>query len=219
MLLSYIAFSITLYGSILFSTHHSLDRKNPYFYEIITRIYSSIHAFTSFSLAVMYLLSLNMNIYSLLFANSLIYVITDIMVVYLYRQFIHHDIYLWFHHGLFLTGLSYFTFIDPEYIKICYCLLTEISTPFLNWSWILYKFPNNKSLWVKEEIMAHSSLIITFFLFRVVNLGNLTYSTLYQQFISQSYQISNLVPVGYISSLWILNIYWFSLLIHKFIHY
>mgnify|MGYP000358911273 CR=1 FL=1 len=208
--IEFIGFFSILYSSIIFTQTHNLVRHDKYYYESITRVYSTIHAMTSFCIALYYLYFPTNLIYSLLFSNSFVYICLDSVFVYYYKDKIQNDFSLWFHHALFAIGLSIVTYSYPNlYRYIARCLITELSTPFLNWSWKMYKYPYYNSWTIHEELIAHSCLLVTFFISRPVNLFFLIYnfSNLYQ----------NIIPYIFLLSLFVLNCNWFYLLFSKFI--
>lgn len=201
-----------LYSSIYYSAVLFIPRNNEkLFWEIATRVASSVHAIVSTFLCSSYLYFRLTNIYLLFYTNSLVYVISDISILYLKRKYIENDRYTWFHHILMLFGLNYYTFVDFSGYNLARCFLTEMSTPFLNHSWKLYKTNQYNltyySASTNEKIIVYIFFVLSFFVFRIVNLTHFLFTL--------DYGFNYIVLLSLVS----LNYYWFYKIVCKLIKF
>lgn len=138
-----------------------------------------------------------------MFRDYFIYDIVNMTVFSSFRK----NIPFYIHHSIFL--ISYFYYYDYLFdfrlhlTKILFCEITQF---FLINCWFLHKFTNYRTLLKFNGLL----LLITFFLFRVVNF---TYHTILSFYIlpNSMYYTSYLM-----FTLTGLNIYWFKLLLEMF---
>ena len=167
-----------------------------------TYIYSTIHSFMISIACILYLFNyINVNLTSFFIDLSLGYTIFDLTVILSNTQMfdwkgtlIHHIAML-----LLLSGRELF------FDEVAIGLLSEISTIFLNLSWILYQ--SNKTDTKIFKIIS-ILVLVSYFFTRVLNFPYLTYIAII---------VYNLHPIFYtmILSLTVINIYWFKLLFAK----
>lgn len=202
MQLELLPFFFSLYGSITLSSAWTI-RNTSLKWELVSRIYSSVHACTSSCLSLYYLYSNNYLIYLLLLTNSYTYVIFDMIIVSWKYRHIHNDRLFWFHHIMFLLGLRLFGNTPALHHKVARMLLLEISTICLNHGWFVYKHHIHDI----ESTVAKILTATTYFVFRILNLTLMVYQeTLFS-------------PTGiYILSLTCLNYYWFYKIVSKFFY-
>ena len=134
----------------------------------------------------------------LFFFNTFGYFILDMINIYLFKSnyTINNLISYVLHHIIALLSLFY---IRTFPITIARCFLSEITTPFLNYSWYLNN--NNISSGIKY-IVNCSFLYVFFFYFRIYNIAHIL---LYLQEGNDDIRYTIIV-----SLLLLLNSYWFK---------
>jgi len=201
-----IAFFIILYSTITFTSWYSVTKYSPLYWEHISRINSSVHASLATYFSIMLLCSFSNNYanYWLLYSNSLVYLLFDNFLLYYQKHVIHVDKFIVLHHILFLTGLNYAVWVRSDVYILARFLLTEISTPMLNYAWSVYKLPYQHH--PLETPLSKFLLFISYLGGRIFNLGHLL--------LFNSYPFLSL-PQFYIVSFFLLNVYWFFKLLSK----
>jgi hypothetical protein len=132
-------------------------------------IVSGAHAYLTFIVSVLYLLNTPVIIdyYPDIIYISAYYSIYDIYIMHKYD--LKNKISMSIHHGLIVFALSilnYYYYYDiSKNTLVALNYLTELSTPFLNKSTILY---NKKMTHHPNYIISTRLLIITFFVFRIM---------------------------------------------------
>jgi hypothetical protein len=194
----YILFA-SIYFSITFSSAFSI-RNTPHKWEVVSRIYSSVHASIASVMAILYLITLHTVPYKILLVNSTVYVVFDSVVVFVKRHDIHNDTLLWFHHLLFFFGIYYIGHIPSYMHRVARVMLVEISTIFLNHGWYIYKH----NIWGFEKYIVTYLTLFTYAVFRIINLT----SMLFHEYL---FSLSG----TYILLLTLLNYFWFYKIISK----
>jgi hypothetical protein len=142
-------------------------------------INSMVHSYTTLFLSVMYLLNvpLILDCYHDLMCLSCYFATHDIYIVLKYN--LKNKISIFVHHSLIIIAIVllnlYYVEDNPKKTLLALNYLTEISTPFLNKSTMLYNNNNTKGMIYNVSIKI---LVITFFIARI--LGGIYY-------ISQAY--------------------------------
>lgn len=183
-------------GSIL-STYYNRD------INYISRIYSNIHAFINILSSVLYLLgSISRDSYICLLGFTFSYVIFDLRYLIFSKDYpliMHHVIII-----IALTPLFNNERLEDYYINIIAKLfLSEMSTIFLNNSWMMIKDKNTEN---NVFLINVYLTLINFFVFRIINISLIVYDVYYSIY-------NNWLPL--ILMLQGMNIYWFTLLFKK----
>ena len=169
----------------------------------ISRIYSNIHAFINILSTVLYLFDIvTIHSYSILLGLTFSYAIFDLKYL-----IINKDYFLIIHHLLIIMALLPFyntASLDIYYVKtVAMLFLSEMSTIFLNNSWIMIKDNNTHQKSFKINVYL---TLFNFLVFRILNITYIIYDVYYTSFY---YWIPAIVLLLSI------NINWFRLLILK----
>ena len=148
-------------GSIL-STYYNRD------INYISRIYSNIHAFINILSSVLYLLgSISRDSYICLLGFTFSYVIFDLRYLIFSKDYpliMHHVIII-----IALTPLFNNERLEDYYINVIAKLfLSEMSTIFLNNSWMMIKDKNTETNGFLINVYL---TLINFFIFRIINIS------------------------------------------------
>ena len=169
----------------------------------VSRIYSNIHAFINISSNFLFLFNtISLQSYSILLGITFSYVIFDLKYL-----IINKDYYLIAHHLLALISLIPFyniTEIDIYYVRtVAMLFLSEMSTIFLNNTWIMIKDNNTHKITFKINVYL---TLLNFLVFRIFNITYIIYEVYYTKFFYWTPAILFLLFI---------NIKWFRLLILK----
>jgi len=149
-------------------------------------------------------------------AFSLGYILEDLLLVYYYGKEVGGSIGFIFHHVMAAAG--YTLCLNGRFLSYYanFRIISEMSTPFLNFRWKIYISGNEKSpLYFWNGIL----LITTFFVVRIAPMPFM-WASVYKLLNSESYinGISTTVHytwLGLTLGLDILNVYWFNLLVRR----
>lgn len=175
-----LATCISVYGWKLFSN----KLNNHFKYNVSNKIYSSIHAFVTFcfsTLKLCNLISTNTYLYIVPYTTS--YALYDIYYVFnnnlklKYQMALHHSI-------IIVTNvLLYYKYYDNPFLFNVYLInyLTEITTPSLNCSILMYEQNYDKKYTVFYKLSNKITLYL-FFGFRICNGLYLVHSLYYSDY-------------------------------------
>jgi len=149
-------------------------------------------------------------------AFSLGYIIEDLLLVFCYWKEVGGSIGFVWHHVIAAAG--YTLCLNNSFLSYYanFRIISEMSTPFLNFRWKIYISGNeNSPLYLWNGML----LLTTFFVVRIVPIPFL-WASVYKLVHSESYinGISTTVHytwLGLTAGLDILNIYWFNLLMRR----
>lgn len=196
-------------------------------YEFSTRVVSIYHVLLVTPIAIMYLWASSMTASSMaassmgassmwvLMSWQTAKIITTAYLLYDALQattrsllyVLPNDVATLCHHLPFYLGIT-FVHGDPYEWYTALAYLAEISTPILYITWYMYKL-NLQTIYPKAWVGCTIALLITFFLFRVINFSWLLYSA--------AVKGVSLLATPFIAALWLMNIVWFWLLCSKVI--
>lgn len=196
-------FFSVLYTTLLFSASYSIDTSSPIYWELVTRLSSSVHA--ALATCLVFLCQQNEMWIVWLYTNSLVYILLESAVLYYKRRALHVDRYMVAHHLLFFTGLNYGIWIQYSPYVVSRLLLTEVSTPFLNYAWSVYKQGMTQHNHT-EVHLAKLLLLTTYITGRIINTIHLTVSNPFN-WIS--------IPQIYIVGFMCINLFWFVKILRK----
>lgn len=169
----------------------------------ISRIYSNIHAFINILFTFLYLFDIvTVNSYSILLGVTFSYAIFDLRYLIINKEY-----FLIIHHLLIIISLLPFyniSNLDIYYIRtVAKLFLSEMSTIFLNNSWMMIKDNNTHKKSFKVNVYL---TLLNFLVFRILNISYIMYDVYYTTFFCWTPFIALLLSI---------NINWFRLLILK----
>jgi hypothetical protein len=191
--------SLPLWVNLSYYLQLYIDRDISY----ISRVYSNIHALINIVSTFLFLSDIvTIHSYSVLMGITFSYAIFDLRYLILNK-----DYYLIIHHLLIIISLLPLynkNELDTYYVRtIAMLFLSEMSTIFLNNSWMMIK---DKTTHKKSFKINVYLTLLNFLVFRILNISYIIYDVYYSKFYYWTPAIILLLSI---------NINWFRLLILK----